>query len=65
MTRQYEEVHKMDMYDERTGQGVVARMADILGKRGFLPGTQYLSMALPTPSLFQVEYPCLCWSHQD
>mmetsp|Transcript_523 Transcript_523/g.662 ORF Transcript_523/g.662 Transcript_523/m.662 type:complete len:117 (-) Transcript_523:128-478(-) len=39
MTRQYEEVHKMDVYDEQTGRGVVGRMADILGKRGFLPGT--------------------------
>mmetsp|Transcript_10482 Transcript_10482/g.15790 ORF Transcript_10482/g.15790 Transcript_10482/m.15790 type:complete len:377 (+) Transcript_10482:45-1175(+) len=36
---QYEEVHKMDVYDEQTGRGVVGRMADILGKRGFLPGT--------------------------
>ena len=36
---QYEEVHKMDIFDKQTGRGVVGRMADILEKRGFFPGT--------------------------
>lgn len=36
---QYSEVHKMDIYDRQPGRGVGGRMADVLLRNGFSPGS--------------------------
>ena len=52
---QQEEINSVDIYDDTAGQGILGRMADILGLNGYSPGTVAVSQG--APALVSNNYP--------
>ncbi len=52
---QQEEINSVDIYDDQAGQGILGRMADMLGLNGYTPGT--LSVTSAAPALVSNNYP--------
>ncbi len=54
---QQEEINSVDIYDDTAGQGILGRMADVLGLNGYTPGT--VAVAQGAPALVSNNYPLI------
>jgi len=54
---QQEEINSVDIYDDTAGQGILGRMADMLGLNGYTPGT--VSVSQGAPALVSNNYPLI------